>query len=124
MEGSTSVMERLLAGSGEEGENFGVHIAYSDLYNAIIFLASIYAGGILSAKFLSMPSLVGEIFVGVLFGQDVCKWSFQCVLGCLCSFAPAVELFLVPLNSAHFRFFSITCSDARSVRHAWRDRVS
>ena len=69
-------MMRLLASSGEgeeEGEHFGCHITYADLYNSMLFLAAIYAGGLLTARFLSMPSLVGEIFVGVIFGPSVRK---------------------------------------------------
>ena len=56
---------------GEDDEHFGVHIVYSDLFNAMLFLAAIYAGGILSSRFLSLPSLVGEIFVGIFMGPNL-----------------------------------------------------
>lgn len=53
---------------GEDDEHFGVHIQYTDLYASIVFLAAIYAAGVAASRFLAMPSLVGEIFVGILMG--------------------------------------------------------
>ena len=55
---------------GEEDEHFGVHIHYTDLYASIVFLAAIYTAGLGASHFLSMPSLVGEIFVGILMGPN------------------------------------------------------
>jgi Kef-type K+ transport system membrane component KefB len=54
----------------EEEEHFGVHITYSDLYSAILFLAAIYAAGVFASSFLRMPSLVGEIIAGILLGPN------------------------------------------------------
>jgi len=59
---------RELGGGGGE---FGVHVKYSDVYNAIAFLALIYALGILGQKFLRMPSLVGQIFAGIIWGPSL-----------------------------------------------------
>jgi len=56
---------------GEEHEHFGVHISYSDLYTATVFLATIYIAGLVTAKFLRMPALVGEIFAGIMLGPEV-----------------------------------------------------
>lgn len=39
---------RLLA-DGEDGEHFGVHIAYADLFMSMVFLACIYMGGVVRA---------------------------------------------------------------------------
>lgn len=49
----------------------GVHIQYIDLYAALVFLAAVYAGGIFTSRFLKMPSLVGEIFVGIFMGPNM-----------------------------------------------------
>jgi Kef-type K+ transport system membrane component KefB len=57
------------AGSGEV--HFGVHVAYTDILTSMIFLAAIYMSGIFSVKFLRMPSLVGEIFAGILLGPNL-----------------------------------------------------
>ena len=35
-----------------------------------MFLAAIYAGGLAVSRFLKMPSLVGEIFMGILLGPN------------------------------------------------------
>jgi len=63
---------RNLAGAGDDGEeHFGVHIDYWDIYASVIFLTAIYASGVASANFLGMPSLVGEIFCGILLGPNL-----------------------------------------------------
>lgn len=49
----------------------GVHIHYTDLYASLVFLAAIYAGGLFTSRFLKMPSLVGEIFVGIFMGPNM-----------------------------------------------------
>lgn len=61
---------RFLAES-DNGESFGVHIAYSDLYYSVLFLASIYVAGIAVQRVLGMPALVGEILTGILLGPSL-----------------------------------------------------
>mmetsp|Transcript_21501 Transcript_21501/g.30113 ORF Transcript_21501/g.30113 Transcript_21501/m.30113 type:complete len:857 (-) Transcript_21501:163-2733(-) len=61
--------ERFLGGGG--GSEFGVHIAYEDLYNAVVFLVLIYGMGYLGEKLLKLPSLVGQIFAGIIWGPAV-----------------------------------------------------
>jgi len=59
---------------GEESHASGVdatHISYQDLYASIIFFAAIYVGGQIAARLLRMPSLVGEIFAGILLGPNL-----------------------------------------------------
>lgn len=56
--------------SDDSHSDFGVHIEYEDLYDAIIFFACIYIGGQI-ANFCRMPSLVGEIIVGILLGPPL-----------------------------------------------------
>lgn len=67
----------------EDEEHFGVHITYSDLYHSMVFLAAIYVAGALVSRFLSMPALVGEIFMGILLGPN------------LLTFVPNVEAFVM-----------------------------
>ena len=62
------------AGDGGEGggeEHFGVHIEYNDLWNAMVYLAAIWILGFLSEKLLFMPSLVGQIFAGIICGPEL-----------------------------------------------------
>lgn len=72
---STAVLSRALAGGGDDGSSssFGVHIAYEDLWYAIVYLAAIWTLGFLSEKILFMPSLVGQIFAGILCGPELLK---------------------------------------------------
>ena len=58
-------------GDDEEHSEFGVHITYQDLYGTVVFLAAIYVAGELSKRVLKMPSLVGEIFCGILLGPPL-----------------------------------------------------
>lgn len=75
---------RSLAVDGENHEeHFGVHVHYSDIYAAVVFLSSIYAAGILATRVFRMPSLVGEIFCGILLGPN------------LFNFVPNVEAFVM-----------------------------
>jgi len=67
-EGQTS---RQLSADGEGG---GVHIAYEDLYASIMFFATVYVGGQFAARLLKMPSLVGEIFVGIFLGPSLANY--------------------------------------------------
>jgi len=39
----------------------------------LVFLAAIYAGGLAASRFLKVPSLVGEIFVGILMGPNMVR---------------------------------------------------
>ena len=50
---------------------FGVHITYEDLYDAILFLVVIYVSGQIASRLLQMPSLVGEIVAGILLGPEL-----------------------------------------------------
>jgi Kef-type K+ transport system membrane component KefB len=61
---------RFLAESSD-GESFGVHIAFIDLYYAVSFLAAIYVAGIAVQRVLGMPALVGEILTGILLGPSL-----------------------------------------------------
>ena len=49
----------------------GVHIAYEDLYASMVFFAMIYVFGQIAARLLRMPSLVGEIFAGIILGPNL-----------------------------------------------------
>lgn len=55
-------------------EHFGVHVEYEDYYAALVFLLSIYLGGLFAARFLKMPALVGEIIVGILLGPPLADY--------------------------------------------------
>jgi len=55
---------------GESHGEFGVHIAYEDLYNSFIFLTCIYVAGRL-VKLIKMPDLVGQIIAGLLLGPNL-----------------------------------------------------
>ncbi len=58
-------------GGGDGHSSFGVHITYQDLYGAFVFLTAIYVSGELARRVLRMPSLVGEIFCGILLGPPL-----------------------------------------------------
>ena len=49
-------------------------VSMPDLYHSIVFFAAIYAAGVLSAKVLKMPALVGEIFCGILLGPNLLQF--------------------------------------------------
>lgn len=55
-------------GDGEHQFEFGVHITFDDLYASIIFFTFIYVMGAFAQRVLKMPSLVGEIFAGIILG--------------------------------------------------------
>ena len=66
---------RLLA-SGEDDHSdghseFGFHIEFIDLYAMIVYFACIYLMGQFASRVLQMPSLVGEIFCGILLGPPL-----------------------------------------------------
>jgi len=58
---------RFLEGDSE----FGFHIEFKDLYATIVYLACIYVLGQFASRVLQMPSLVGEIFCGILLGPPL-----------------------------------------------------
>ncbi|KAL9181082.1 hypothetical protein ACHAXT_009887 [Thalassiosira profunda] len=62
---------RNLAGGGEDEGVDATHITYEDLYASIIFFACIYVAGQIASRLLKMPSLVGEIFAGILLGPNL-----------------------------------------------------
>lgn len=50
---------------------FGVHIVFDDLFASVVFFAFIWIMGFVAQRFLKMPSLVGEIFAGIILGPNV-----------------------------------------------------
>lgn len=59
---------------GDDGgghSEFGVHITYEDLYTTVLYFACIYVSGQIASTLLRMPSLVGEIFCGILLGPPL-----------------------------------------------------
>mmetsp|Transcript_29294 Transcript_29294/g.49924 ORF Transcript_29294/g.49924 Transcript_29294/m.49924 type:complete len:806 (+) Transcript_29294:129-2546(+) len=65
---------QLGGGGGEGGAEQATHISFQDLYASIIFFACIYVFGQIAARFLKMPSLVGEIFAGIILGPNLTKF--------------------------------------------------
>jgi Kef-type K+ transport system membrane component KefB len=65
---------RLLASSGEEHSDFGFHIEFGDLYRTILYFTCIYIMGQFASRVLQMPSLVGEIFCGILMGPPLADY--------------------------------------------------
>lgn len=57
--------------TGGHNSAFGVHIVYQSLYAAVIFFTVIWAMGYVSQRYLKMPSLVGEIFAGIILGPPL-----------------------------------------------------
>jgi hypothetical protein len=57
-------------GHGTE-EHFGVHIQFSELFAGLAFLSAIYGAGLFFSRILRMPSLVGEILVGIIMGPNL-----------------------------------------------------
>ncbi len=55
---------------GVESE-FGFHIEFMDLYATIVYFAAIYVFGQFASRVLQMPSLVGEIFCGIILGPPL-----------------------------------------------------
>mmetsp|Transcript_900 Transcript_900/g.1893 ORF Transcript_900/g.1893 Transcript_900/m.1893 type:complete len:799 (+) Transcript_900:145-2541(+) len=67
---------RLLASSGDEDHSdghseFGFHIEFKDLYLTLLYFSCIYVTGKFVSRVLRMPSLVGEIFCGILMGPPL-----------------------------------------------------
>jgi hypothetical protein len=66
---------RFLASTGEEEHSeFGFHIEFKDLYGTILYFACIYVMGQFASRVLQMPSLVGEIFCGILLGPPLANF--------------------------------------------------
>lgn len=72
------MLRSLAETNGEDGgdgggghSEFGVHITYQDLYGTVLFLTAIYVSGEIARRVLRMPSLVGEIFAGILLGPPL-----------------------------------------------------
>ena len=59
---------RLLGGEDSE---FGVHVKYDDIWYSMIYLATIWVFGFIGERLLKMPSLVGQIFAGILLGPSL-----------------------------------------------------
>ena len=50
-----------------------MHVEFEDLYYAILFVAAIFVGGKIAHQVL-MPSLVGEILVGIVLGPNLLEF--------------------------------------------------
>ena len=53
---------------------FGFHIEFKYLYATIVYFAAIYVLGQFASRVLQMPSLVGEIFCGILLGPPLANF--------------------------------------------------
>jgi len=67
---------RLLASEEDDhsdghSSKFGFHILFMDLYMTIVYFTAIYVFGQFASRVLRMPSLVGEIFCGILLGPPL-----------------------------------------------------
>ena len=72
IDGTGHVTSNTLCGDDEHHHSeFGVHIEFTDLYASILFFAFIYVMGAFAQRVLKMPSLVGEIFAGIILGPPV-----------------------------------------------------
>ena len=71
IDGTGHVTNNTLCGDDEHHSEFGVHIEFTDLYASIIFFAFIYVMGAVAQRVLKLPSLVGEIFAGIILGPPV-----------------------------------------------------
>jgi len=57
---------RFLSGGGDGV--VGIHVPYEDVWFAMLFLSAIWIFGFLGERILLMPSLVGQIFAGIICG--------------------------------------------------------
>ena len=57
--------------SDGHSSEFGFHIEFADLYMTIVYFTAIYVLGQFASRVLRMPSLVGEIFCGILLGPPL-----------------------------------------------------
>lgn len=58
-------------GTSPSSGSFGVQITFDDLWNAMAYVVLIWILGFVSEKVLHMPSLVGQIVAGIIFGPEV-----------------------------------------------------
>jgi hypothetical protein len=58
----------------DEQREGGANVTYEDLYASMIFIAMIYVAGQLASRLLRLPSLVGEIFAGILLGPNLADY--------------------------------------------------
>ena len=61
----------LMGGDSMDDVVFGVHISYGDLYHTLVFLTLIFLGGKAATLICKMPSLVGEIMIGIVLGPPL-----------------------------------------------------
>lgn len=61
---------RVLGGGGGESE-FGVHIKYEELWQAMIYLTGVYVMGYIFDRVFYCPALVGQIAAGIILGPQL-----------------------------------------------------
>ena len=64
----------LMGGDSMDDVVFGVHISYGDLYHTLVFLTLIFLGGKAATSICKMPSLVGEIMIGIVLGPPLANF--------------------------------------------------
>jgi len=106
----TSIIWRYLS----EEEGLGVHIEYEDLYDTIVWLVAIYAGGQIASRCLRMPDLVGEIVVGILLGPPLANFVPNAQAWVLLGEIGYVKIqqqlyYIVFLTDSHSHTFTILC---------------
>ena len=80
--------------------DFGVHISFDDLFASVMFFATVWVMGFVAQRFLKMPSLVGEIFAGIILGPNVVDYvpnpeAFVMLgeIGCVFSYVVVLSIF-------------------------------
>ena len=63
-----------MGGDSMDDVVFGVHILYGDLYHTLVFLTLIFLGGKAATSICKMPSLVGEIMIGIVLGPPLANF--------------------------------------------------
>ena len=63
-----------MGGDSMDDVVFGVHISYGDLYHTLVFLTLIFLGGKAATSICKMPSLVGEIMIGIVLGPPLANF--------------------------------------------------
>ena len=110
IDGTGHVTNHTLCGDDEEQlhhSEFGVHIEFADLYASILFFAFIYVMGAFAQRVLKMPSLVGEIFAGIILGPPVTDY------------VPNPEAFVM-LGEIGYVMIDWSSSRARTTLHSFR----
>jgi len=77
-----NLLVRLLsADGGQDGDHaddghsaFGVHVDVWEVIYSILFLGAIFLFGTFASRFCKMPSLVGEMVAGIIFGPPLLNW--------------------------------------------------